>query len=580
MFGSFRLWKSTRIFGFIFCAQVLMLCSASKVFAQCPAITNHGWPQNAIVRYSIDNTYTDEQKRQVRAAADAWNQANSANNSKVSFLEDTTGQNFSLRFIIGSLQQGNPAQFAGTYDGATGTVKSGTITYDPNNTFPGTNILIADPSKPGYSTIITKLLLHEMGHLMGLDHPFVPPDPCNQSKGATVMNFACGINDIGGNLPTAVTAACDQNAINSESIYPPITLPPATVQIDTSSVASPFNEGSGHATVTITRTGDHTTTALVNFATNDAAGLTGCEVVNGIASPRCDYTLTIRQVRFQPGETQQTVFIPIVDDGYVEGNESFTVTISNPSGGVLGSSTTATVTIQDNDTIPTNPIIQTPFFVRQQYLDFLGREPDPAGFQGWQNILNNCPPTGKDAQGNFCDRIEVSADFFRSPEFQDRGYFVFRFYPVALGRNPNYSEFMPDLAKVSGFLTPEQLEAAKAAYVQEFMSRAEFQRKYGSLSDSAFRAAIVQTAGIDPGIPFPNGTTTRADFLRAFVEHAAVYQKFYNQSFVVMQYFGYLRRDPDALYTSWITTMNQTGDYRTMISGFINSNEYVRRFGP
>jgi len=149
-----------------------------------------------------------------------------------------------------------------------------------------------------------------------------------------------------------------------------------------------------------------------------------------------------------------------------------------------------------------------------------------------------------------------------------------------LGRNPTYAEFMPDLAKVSGFLDAQQLEAAKVAFVQEFMSRREFQAKYGSLSDSAFRAAIVQTAGIDPGIPFPNGTMTRADFLRAFVEHSAVNQKFYNQSFVVMQYFGYLRRDPDALYTNWIQTMNQTGDYRTMIAGFINSNEYVRRFGP
>jgi hypothetical protein len=45
-------------------------------------------------------------------------------------------------------------------------------------------------------------------------------------------------------------------------------------------------------------------------------------------------------------------------------------------------------------------------------------------------------------------------------------------------------------------------------------------------------------------------------------------------------WFGYLRRDPDALYTQWIETLDRTGDYRTMIGGFINSNEYVQRFGP
>jgi hypothetical protein len=48
----------------------------------------------------------------------------------------------------------------------------------------------------------------------------------------------------------------------------------------------------------------------------------------------------------------------------------------------------------------------------------------------------------------------------------------------------------------------------------------------------------------------------------------------------VMQYFGYLRRDPDALYVNWVQTMNQTNDYRTMINGFVNSLEYRHRFGP
>src|SRR5438132_12119076 len=101
--------KLSKIFRIIFCAQILILFGAVKAQAQCPAITNHGWPQNSIVRYTIDNTYNDEQKRQVRAAADEWNRANSINNSKVSFVEDTSGQNFILRFQIGPLAQGNPA---------------------------------------------------------------------------------------------------------------------------------------------------------------------------------------------------------------------------------------------------------------------------------------------------------------------------------------------------------------------------------------------------------------------------------------------------------------------------------------
>jgi len=74
------------------------------------------------------------------------------------------------------------------------------------------------------------------------------------------------------------------------------------------------------------------------------------------------------------------------------------------------------------------------------------------------------------------------------------------------------------------------------------------------------------------------GTLTRAQVFRAIMESSAVYDKYYNQSFVVMQYFGYLRRDPDALYVNWIDVLNQTGDPRHMINGFMNSVEYRNRF--
>jgi hypothetical protein len=222
------------------------------------------------------------------------------------------------------------------------------------------------------------------------------------------------------------------------------------------------------------------------------------------------------------------------------------------------------------------------FFVQQHYIDFLNRMPEPSGFRGWMDILNNC------AAGNTaCDRIEVSSGFFRSTEFQVRGYFVFRFYDVALGRKPMYAEFMPDLRSVTGFVTDQQLEANKAAFVNSFMSRPAFQTKYGSLTDpTAYVDALLSTVGL-PNHPgrgvwidgLNKATLTRADVLRQLAESAEVYQKFYNQAFVVMQYFGYLRRDPDSLYLKWIEIMNGNGgDYRAMINGFVNSIEYRNRF--
>jgi hypothetical protein len=41
-----------------------------------------------------------------------------------------------------------------------------------------------------------------------------------------------------------------------------------------------------------------------------------------------------------------------------------------------------------------------------------------------------------------------------------------------------------------------------------------------------------------------------------------------------------LRRNPDALFQSWLDRLNSTGDVRQVISGFVNSPEYRQRFGP
>jgi hypothetical protein len=357
----------------------------------------------------------------------------------------------------------------------------------------------------------------------------------------------------------------------------------AAATIELSSRSYSVGEGSGRATITITRT-DTTGAASVNYATSDAAGLAECDTFNSVASQRCDYAISVGTLRFASGEGSKVVTIPIVDDVYAEGNENFTFTLSNPTGATLGAISTATVTIVENDSITglLNPINGTDFFIRQHYIDFLGREPEPAGLQGWRDVLNNCAP------GNInCDRVEVSSAFFRSPEFQDRGFFIYRFYPT-VGRIPLYGEFMPDFAKVSGFLSAAELEANKVAFANEFVARSEFQTRYGALTNDAFVDALLQTVGL-PNHPskatwkavLANGSMTRAQVVRALVDSTEMAQKYYTEAFVIMQYFGYLRRTADISYQAWITTMNQNpNNYRIMISGFLNSLEYRKRFGP
>jgi Calx-beta domain-containing protein/beta-propeller repeat-containing protein/carboxypeptidase family protein len=341
-------------------------------------------------------------------------------------------------------------------------------------------------------------------------------------------------------------------------------------------------EGTPRVDITLTRTGDTSAAFSVNYATIDGAGLQNCNVINHIASPRCDYINTLGTMSFAAGEISKSFSIAIVDDSYAEGNETFTVSLSGASGAALGGQATATVTIIDNDnTDGPNPIDDTNFFVRQQYIDFLGREPDPPGFAGWISTINNC--SGDTTQ---CDRIHVSQLFFQSAEFQQRGYFVYRFYPVAFGRKPDYGEFVPDLANVSGFLDANQLEAAKVAFIAGFMARPAFVSTYNSLTNQQYVDMLLNTAGVTLSSrqtmidDLNNSTTTRAVVLRQIVESTEVATKYNHQAYAVMEYFGYLRRQPDSFYLQWIQVLDSTNDPRGMVTGFVNSQEYRNRFGP
>ncbi len=371
----------------------------------------------------------------------------------------------------------------------------------------------------------------------------------------------------------------------------------ASVSIEDDDVAAPDEsvqfsqpayavaEGKDFVTVTVTRSGDTSKAASVEYSSDGLGSLVNCDVVIGIATPRCDYATDLGVLRFAPGVKSKTFTVSIIDDAYVDGTETTQLRLSNPSGASLGVQSQAQLTITDNDGAngASNPVDSAPDFVRQQYLDFLGREPDPAGKKGWLDVLNKC------AAGNSaCDRIEVSAGFFRSTEFQERGYFVYRFYDAALGQIPAFVKFMPDLARLSGFQSAAELEASKQAFVAAFMARPEFKTKYGSLTTpTAYVDELLQTAGL-PNHPsrgawingLKNKTLTRGDVLRSFAESTEVYQKFYDRGFVVMQYFGYLRRDPDISYLNWLDVMKATnGDYRVMVNGFLNSVEFRARFG-
>ena len=220
------------------------------------------------------------------------------------------------------------------------------------------------------------------------------------------------------------------------------------------------------------------------------------------------------------------------------------------------------------------------YFVRQHYVDFLGREPEAEGWQAWQNTLKNCP-----AGDTRCDAVEVSSAFFRSEEFQIKGFFLYRFYTTAFGRRPEFRQFMADLRSINGS-TPQEVEAKRVEFMNSFVSRTEFRSLYDGLTNEAYVDRLLQTAGVslsnrsDLVASLNNNTLTRAQVLRQIVESREVARKEYNGAFVAMQYFGYLRRDPEEKgYQDWLNTINANpNDYRNMVNGFVNSTEYRNRF--
>jgi hypothetical protein len=233
-------------------------------------------------------------------------------------------------------------------------------------------------------------------------------------------------------------------------------------------------------------------------------------------------------------------------------------------------------------------------FVSTHYDDFLNREPDDSGFEFWRNDIEKC---GADAQCREVKRINVSAAFFLSIEFQRTGYLVYKLYLASFGRVPTLAEFQADMKTIgAGVVVGEprweqKLAANRDAFLADWANHPAFAARYGGMTNAQYVDALLANAGLtlkaserEALISGLNaGTLSRADVLRQIVENEQFSQREFNRAFVVMQYFGYLRRDPDASGLNfWLSKLNQfKGNYiqAEMVKAFISSVEYRRRFG-
>jgi hypothetical protein len=396
-----------------------------------------------------------------------------------------------------------------------------------------------------------------------------------------------------------------------------IVQPSNSMQFGSASFTGSESDNPKQINVTITRTGDTSGAATANYATSDNSIGAPCNSSFGPASSRCDYEAAAGSIYFAPGEATKTIPVAIVDDSYPEVAESFQVSLSNIVGASFGSPTQTSVTITDNDTAPgPNQIDQAGYFVRQQYVDFLNREPDASGLAFWTNEIAQC---GSNTQCIEIKRINVSAAFYLSIEFQETGYLVERLYRTAYNDTTGtltfggqhslkvpivrLDEFLADTRRLGEGVVVGQpgweqvLENNKRKFIDEFVQRVRF-ISVGGLVPPKFVDALNTNAG-NPLSPSERnqlvadltfGVKTQAQVLRAVAEDSDLVNAEKNRAFVLMQYFGYLRRNPndspDSDYTGydfWLTKLNEFGGNfvnAEMVKAFITSGEYRQRFGP
>jgi hypothetical protein len=236
-----------------------------------------------------------------------------------------------------------------------------------------------------------------------------------------------------------------------------------------------------------------------------------------------------------------------------------------------------------------NPADDSRFFINQHYRDFLGREPTERANK-WIDELANCGSDADCARGR---RRDVSVSFVEN-EFLETWSFIYRVYKAALGRRPTLSEFNSDRLQVLN--DSDVRENSKLAYTKAFVVRQEFLKRYGGLKSDKFLdqliSSVMQTSDVNlyseraelAGL-YDGTNTGRAEIIQRLADHPAFARKESSKAFVLAQYFGYLRREPDESgYNFWHRTLDgrsgsDSSAHQAMVCAFITSAEYQSRFG-
>ncbi len=346
-------------------------------------------------------------------------------------------------------------------------------------------------------------------------------------------------------------------------------------------------ENAGSIRITILRAGGSTGSLSVSYTISD-----------GSAAVNQNYITTSGTLTFADGETNKNFSVQVLNDGAESSIKVAKLKLYNtvlPD--MLGFQNGANLNIYDVAHPAVNPIDDAQTFVTQHYRDFLNREPDQGGLQYWTegitgNSRNNPAPCAQDDSSCVnARRVGVSAAFFIELEFQATGSYVYRMFKAAYGQRLTYSLFTSDRARINS--DAAQLEASKQQYADLFVQRQSFMNKYPqSLTGQQFIDALLQNVQQNSGVDLSGrrgallddyaANQSRSRIMRLVADDQSFQNAEYNKAFVLMQYFGYLRRDPDVSgYNFWLDILNNKvpDNFRSMVCAFITSKEYQNRFG-
>jgi hypothetical protein len=180
-----------------------------------------GIPENfSTVYYTFQNIPDGVQKTQIIEGINRWNTALTNTCSYMRFSPGTNPNPLGGATLIiknGSIPNDGAARSEETeFIGNEITV--GTMIFNPDLRLYDDRIrrlvLFYDPNVSGYDTIYIKTTMHEIGHLLGMNHyKSGHPNACTQqAAGSSIMNDACQVNDSESNMPTDVTN-CDFNQV-------------------------------------------------------------------------------------------------------------------------------------------------------------------------------------------------------------------------------------------------------------------------------------------------------------------------------------------------------------------------------